>query len=260
MPVFTSKAVRSVVAKFAALLTVLMFVLLRPFQRLMHRYSRIGDGEFFDPGKFAWVPALEENWRQIRRELDHVLQYADDIPNFQDISAENRALTDDDRWKTFFFHAWGIRVASNCARCPATAALLDRITGMKSAFFSILLPQKHLPPHRGPYAGVLRYHLGLIVPDGGRCRLRVGDRIEHWQEGRSLIFDDTFEHEVWNDSDAVRVVLFVDVARPLPFPLSAINALTMRAISRSSLVQPGLEKFAEWDRRLAKVWRPAPPS
>ena len=114
MSVFTSKAVRSVVAKFAALLTVLMFALLRPFQRLMHRYSRVGDGEFFDPGKFAWVPALEENWRQIRRELDHVLQYADDIPNFQDISAENRALTDDDGWKTFFFHAWGIRVASNC--------------------------------------------------------------------------------------------------------------------------------------------------
>jgi ornithine lipid ester-linked acyl 2-hydroxylase len=240
--------------KAAGILTVVMFVLLRPLQGLMHRFSLVGDSEFFDVADFDWVPELEANWRQIRRELDHVLQYASDIPNFQDISAENRAITDDDRWKTFFFHAWGIEVASNCARCPATAALLGRITGMKSAFFSILLPRKHLPPHRGPYAGVLRYHLGLMVPEGG-SRIRVGNSIERWQEGRSLMFDDTFEHEVWNDSDEVRVVLFVDVARPLPLPLSAINSLIMWGIARSSLVRPGLKKFREWDRRLAKVWR-----
>jgi ornithine lipid ester-linked acyl 2-hydroxylase len=244
---------KAVAEKIAALFTVLLFVLLRPLQRLMHRYSLVGDSEFFDAGRFPWVPVLEENWRQIRQELDRVLQYTGDIPNFQDISAENRTITDDDRWKTFFFHAWGIEIASNCARCPQTAALLARITGMKSAFFSILLPRKHLPPHRGPYAGVLRYHLGLAVPEN--CRIRVGDRAEYWREGRSLIFDDTFEHEVWNDSDEVRVVLFVDVVRPLPFPLSAINRLIMGAIARSSLVQPGLRKFEEWDRRLAQVWR-----
>ena len=126
---------------------------------------------------------------------------------------------------------------------------------MKSAFYSIMLPNKHLPPHEGPYAGVLRYHLGLIVPDTERCRIRVGSCVEHWREGGSLIFDDTLEHEVWNDADNIRVVLFVDIARPLPFPLALLNEGMMWLIARSSLVRPGLEKFEEWDRRFARVWR-----
>jgi ornithine lipid ester-linked acyl 2-hydroxylase len=246
--------------KLVDILTLLLFVALRPVQRWMHRFSRIGDSEFFDPRCFAWVGELEKNWLQIRHELDRVLPYTRDIPNFQDLSEENRAITDDDRWKTFFFYAWGVRLQSNCERCPATAALLGRIDGMKSAFYSIMLPHKYLPPHRGPYAGVLRYHLGLIVPDVQRCRIRVGNQIGHWQEGRSLIFDDTFEHEVWNDSDGVRVVLFVDIARPLPSALALVNETVMRLIARSSLVRPALERFAEWDRGFATVWREPPPA
>lgn len=241
--------------KLAGLATVALFFLLIPAQMLMHRFSRVGDRPFFDKAQFPWAPAIEAEWQEVRTELDQVLRYVDAIPNFQDISEENRALTNDERWKTFFFRAWGISIASNCARCPRTAALLDRIPGLTSAFFSIMLPRKHLPPHRGPYAGVLRYHLGLIVPDPNGCRIRVGDEIGQWQEGASLIFDDTFEHEVWNDTDAVRVVLFADIARPLPRPLAALNALVIRAIARSSLVQPGLEKFQAWDERLRRVWR-----
>ncbi len=235
--------------------TMLMFVALIPVQRLMHRFSRVGDSTFFDAALFPWVPGVEGDWRAIRAELDTVLHYASDIPNFQDISEENRALSDDDGWKTFFFRAWGIRIASNCVRCPATAAALDRIPGLKSAFFSILLPGKHLPAHRGPYAGVLRYHLGLIVPDVARCRIRVGDEIGHWREGGSLIFDDTFEHEVWNNTESIRVVLFTDVARPLPWPLRMINETVIWLIAHSSLVRPGLVKFEEWDRRLERAWR-----
>src|SRR5437868_8593919 len=147
-----------------------MFVLLIPVQMLMRRFSRVGNRPFFDNTQFPWAPSIEAQWRAVRAELDRVLRHVDDIPNFQDISEENRALTNDERWKTFFFRAWGIRIDSNCTRCPHTAALLDQIPGATSAFFSILMPRKHLPPHRGPYAGVLRYHLGLIVPDPDGCR------------------------------------------------------------------------------------------
>ena len=87
------------------------------------------------------------------------------------------------------------------------------------------------------------------------CRIRVGDDIRHWEEGKSVIFDDTFEHEVWNDTDQVRVVLFVDIARPMPMLLAALNATIIRVIARSSLVRPGLEKFKSWDQRLARIWR-----
>ena len=103
--------------------------------------------------------------------------------------------------------------------CPRTAALMREIPGMTTAMFSILSPRKHILDHRGPYKGVLRYHLGLIVPrDAEACRIRVGEDIRHWEEGKSMIFDDTFNHEVWNDTDETRVVLFVDVLRPLPVP------------------------------------------
>ena len=103
--------------------------------------------------------------------------------------------------------------------CPQTAALMREIPGMTTAMISILSPRKHILDHRGPYKGVLRYHLGLIVPeDAEACRIRVGEDIRHWQEGKSMVFDDTFNHEVWNDTDETRVVLFVDVLRPLPVP------------------------------------------
>ncbi len=244
-----------VARKAADVATMLLFVLLAPVQFLMHRFSRVGDTPFFDRTAFPWTLAIEAGWKDVRSELDHVLRYVDDIPNFQDISEENRAITDDDRWKTFFFRAWGVRITSNCERCPKTAALLERIPGVTSAFFSIMMPRKYLPPHRGPYAGVLRYHLGLLVPDPSGCRIRVADQIGHWREGESLIFDDTFEHEVWNDTDHVRVVLFVDIVRPLPMVLAAVNAVLIRMIARSSLVKPGLEKFKAWDLRLERIWR-----
>ena len=141
------------------------------------------------------------------------------LPNFQDISKDQIEITDDDRWKTFFLYGYGFEAKLGVQMCPKTAELMRQIPGMTTAMFSILSPRKHILDHRGPYKGVLRYHLGLIVPkDAEQCRIRVGDDIRHWQEGKSLMFDDTFNHEVWNDTDETRVVLFVDVLRPLPSP------------------------------------------
>src|ERR1700676_1510967 len=139
---------RRAAGKMVDIATLLLFVLLAPVQALMHRFSRVGDRPFFDRAAFPWVAGIEADWREGRAELDHVLGYGDHIPNFQDRAEENRALSNDDGWKTFFFRAWGIPIASNCSRCPKTAALLNRIPGVTSAFFSILMPRKYLPPHR----------------------------------------------------------------------------------------------------------------
>ncbi|MBV8594413.1 MAG: aspartyl/asparaginyl beta-hydroxylase domain-containing protein [Caulobacteraceae bacterium] len=245
---------RRIASKALEVGTLALLTLSKPVQDLMRSKSLLGDRTFFDRGSFRWIPFLEARWGVIRAELDEVLRYTDDIPNFQDISEENRVLTTDDRWKTFFFYGWGLKVAGNCERCPRTAELLQSIPGMKSAFFSILMPRKHIPAHRGPYTGVLRYHLGLRVPDPASCRIRVGADICHWREGESLIFDDTYEHEVWNDSDEIRVVLFVDVARPLPAGPAKINAAIIWLIARSSLARPALGRLRSWDLRLARVW------
>ena len=88
--------------------------------------------------------------------------------------------------------------------------------GLTTAFFSILSPRKHIGEHRGPWRGVLRYHLALRVPEPpAAAGISVGGQVAHWEEGRSLLFDDGYEHHAWNDTDGVRVVLFVDVIRPL---------------------------------------------
>ena len=187
-------------------------------------FYRDGDKTFFDTQRFPWIATIESEWKSIRKELDVLMEHREQIPNFQDVSKAQRALTEGDQWKTFFFYSFGNKYHENCARCPETLRLLHEIPGMKSGMFSILAPRKHIAPHRGPYKGVLRYHLGLIIPGHeGSCRIRVGDDVRNWKEGKSLIFDDSHEHEVWNDTDSYRVVLFVDFVRPTVFPLSVAN-------------------------------------
>ena len=112
---------------------------------------------------------------------------------------------------------------------------------------SILLPHKHIPEHCGPYKGVIRYHLALKVPHSSTdCQIRVGNEIRHWQEGKSLIFDDTFPHEAWNQTNDIRVVLFVDFLRPLKFPLSLVNQFIIKLVSISPYVQKGKQNLEAW--------------
>jgi beta-hydroxylase len=120
--------------------------------------------------------------------------------------------------------------------------------------FSILSPGKHIPPHGGPYKGVLRYHLGLIVPGvPGSCRIRVGNDVRPWAEGKSLVFDDTFEHEAWNDSDGTRVVLFVDFKRPLEGVARVFNNVVLKLIGFSPFVQDAKLRHNAWEKRFENV-------
>jgi len=232
--------------------------LVRGIERVITWGSLVGNPAFFDPGQFNWVPAVEAQWKTIRRELDGVMQYWDTLPNFQDISTDQRTITDDDRWKTFFLYAYGLKAEGNCGRCPETTRLVESVPGMKTAFFSILAPGKHIPAHRGPFKGVIRYHLGLLVPEPAeRCRIRVGTEIRHWREGKSLVFDDTYEHEVWNETAGRRAVLFLDVVRPLRFPASTFNDLILALIKRSPFVQDGVQNYKAWEEKLERRTRVA---
>lgn len=202
------------------------------------RFSLVGDSPFFDAIHFPWTRTLEANWQDIQQELLEILAHVEDIPSFQDVSPTQATLTKGEQWKTYFFYGYGYKVEKNCAECPQTTKLIEQVPGMTTAFFSILSPHKHIPAHRGPYKGVLRYHLGLIVPEPKeQCHIRVDKEFAHWEEGRGIIFDDCFEHEVWNDTEGRRVVLFMDFVRPLPFPLSAINRLIIKLIAHSPFVQ-----------------------
>jgi aspartyl/asparaginyl beta-hydroxylase (cupin superfamily) len=192
---------------------------------------------FFEPASYPWVADVESEWKTIRRELDAVMVRRDEIPNFQDLSEKQKPLTEGEQWKTFFLYGYGLKAEENCARCPETVRILKRIPDMKTAMFSILAPRKHIPEHRGMWKGMLRYHLGLVIPGApGSCRIRVGQDVRSWEEGKSLVFDDSHMHEAWNDSDSYRVVLFVDVLRPLVFPLSLVNRSVVWTTARTPAI------------------------
>lgn len=229
--------------------------------RLLHlaelfvlRSSLVPRTPFLESDTFPWIAAMEAGWTGIREELDEVLRYRQDLPNFQDISVDQASITDDDGWKTYFFFAYGFRSEANCRRCPRTAAMLDAIPGVTTAFFSIFAPHKHVGEHRGPWRGVLRYHLALKIPDPPEgSGIRVGGEQRHWYEGRSLLFDDGYPHEAWNHSDGERVVLFVDVLRPLRPFAARINKALIWAIGRTPYIQDAETRHEAWESRFEAI-------
>ncbi|NJN87696.1 MAG: aspartyl/asparaginyl beta-hydroxylase domain-containing protein [Leptolyngbyaceae cyanobacterium SL_7_1] len=217
-------------------------------------HSLVGESVFFEVDQFPWAHDLEANWKVIREELDAILPFADKLPNFDDISPRQKRIAGDNLWKTYFFYAFGFKAKKNCEQCPQTVELLQKIPGLKVAFFSILAPGKHIPRHRGKHKGIIRYHLGLKVPEPrSHCRIQVDDQIAYWQEGKSLIFDDTYYHEVWNDTNDYRVVLFLDIARPLKFPLSLVNWTVNNLIAISPIVQVAKGNQQNWEKQFENL-------
>ncbi|MCA2998462.1 MAG: aspartyl/asparaginyl beta-hydroxylase domain-containing protein [Rhodocyclaceae bacterium] len=181
---------------------------------------------FFDPAAFAWVSQLESHTASIRAELEVVMRdqaafkpYVEGNPNRPNVAqnSQNGMLNNPD-WSAFYLWKAGKLVAENAARCPNTVKALEAVPLTRipnrspSVLFSLLRPGAHIPPHNGLINTRLIVHLPLIVP--GRCRLRVGNETREWQEGKVWLFDDTIEHEAWNDSDQIRVILIFEVGRP----------------------------------------------
>jgi aspartyl/asparaginyl beta-hydroxylase (cupin superfamily) len=179
--------------------------------------------QFYEREEFDWIGALEAQTEAIRDELLAVVRdqqafrpYVQTQPNRP--PNDYGALLDSLDWSAFFLIQGGAVVAENAARCPKTMAALSALPLSEasgrtpSVLFSALKPGARIPPHNGYVNTRLIGHLPLITPPG--CELRVGNETRPWVQGRTLIFDDTVEHEAWNDSDELRVVLLFDVWRP----------------------------------------------
>jgi aspartate beta-hydroxylase/beta-hydroxylase len=170
---------------------------------------------------------LDRSFPAIREELVGVLGNKEEIPRYHEVDELETYISNtvdtDKGWRVYFLYAMGEKPAANRARCPRTAAVLDKVPGVLQAFFSILEAGKSIPPHWGPYRGYIRYHLGLIVPENDPPTIRLKDQHYTWKEGESILFDDSWEHEVSNKSDGDRVVLIVDIRRPMPVVFDRIN-------------------------------------
>lgn len=165
---------------------------------------------FYDPSEFEWADTLVENYPVILEELTQVL--ADDGRGFKAYVSEHQQRLSG--WNTFNFFFFGRKVEENCARCPRTAEILESLPRFERdhIMFSALNPHSHIPPHVGPINGIIRAHLGMVVPKG--CYIKVGPDERTWEAGKLLIFDDSFLHQVWNHSDEVRIVLFMNFWHP----------------------------------------------
>jgi beta-hydroxylase len=224
--------------------------MLQALDRYLGRASLVGDHPFFPSDLFPYNQTLEDNWRTIRAELDRLLEHREQIPPFHEISPDQYRISTGDNWRTFILYGFGHKSERSCQQCPETTRILDAIPHLKSAWFSILAPRYHIPPHRGVTKGVVRTHLGLIVPhDREACRIRVGDQTRQWDEGKCIVLDDTFEHEVCNETDEQRVVLIIDVERPLPLPAKFLNRSMLWAVQLTAYVQDARRNMSSWEDR-----------
>ncbi len=218
------------------------------FENWMQSISTIPAEPFVDPSYFEWTKRLEAKSSEIVGEYLALQSRQEPIPPFQEISKEQGAITNDDRWKTFLLYAYGAKSARNTLLCPQTTAAIESIPEMRTAFFSILAPGKAIPPHRGPYKGLVRCHLALRIPKGD-CAIRVGDITKTWENGKCLFFDDTLVHEAWNHTTEERVVLFLDVLRPLQSPYGKWNDRLIHWIATSRYGKKSIRTFRDWYAR-----------
>lgn len=180
--------------------------------------------EYFDRAHFPWLGALEARTDVIREELRALVDSGHEgfRPYVsQDSGTPENKWTPLDKsldWSALFLWEYGVRNDDACGRCPQTAAALAAVpqshipSRAPTAFFSLLKPHSHIPPHTGVTNLRTIIHLPLIVPEG--CRFRVGGETRPWREGEAFAFDDTIDHEAWNDSDDLRAVLIFDVWNP----------------------------------------------
>jgi ornithine lipid ester-linked acyl 2-hydroxylase len=223
------------------------------FDRLIASSSLVANDPVLDVRDFPWTALLREHWQDIRDEAVAVALRGRAAPSLATISPDHRSIAEVDMWRSFFLWGYGFPIEDNLARCPRTAALVGQVPGLNSAFFSILAPGTHIPEHRGVTKGLITCHLGLVVPRDGDVRMRVDDRIVRWAEGETLVFDDTYDHEVWNETAGTRVVLLIQFERPLRQPGKWFADFFMGFVRRSAFVQEARDNIASWNRAVKQL-------
>lgn len=187
-----------------------------PINIFMHWFSRVPSTPYLPVDTFKELQPLQDNWQVIRAEAENLLR-------LQKIKASEK--NDDagfnsffkNGWKRFYLKWYNASHPSAQELCPQTYALLAAIPSVKAAMFAELPPGGKLNPHRDPFAGSLRYHLGLATPNDDRCFIDVDGERHSWRDGQGVIFDETYIHWAINGSESDRIILFCDVERPMRY-------------------------------------------
>lgn len=187
---------------------------------------------FFDIDRvYPSLRLLDQQYGTIRAEFDAIMPMRQQMPRYHDIDDDllyaSGRIDRDKRWNVFMLYCYGEKPAFNRARCPATCALLERIPFLCQALFSILDAGKSIPRHTSPSRYYLRYHLGMQVPASNPPFILLKDQKYTWREGESVLFDDSWDHEIVNHASEPRAVLIVDVLRPMAWPAHLLGRAIM---------------------------------
>jgi beta-hydroxylase len=222
---------------------------LRKIDQFLARESLVSNGPVFEASEFPWMREFENRWRGVRAEAEWVLAHRSQLPKIYEVAPDQKRIGGDDKWLSVVLYGYGYRSERVCDLCPETAKLLGIVPGLETAIFSILQPGAVIPRHRGISKGVIRCHLGLMVPEKREdCVISIVDVPHSWEEGKLLIFDDTHFHRVVNDTDQDRVVLLFDFHRPMKPLGRLVNHALLSVLQRTAVVQDAKRMTLDWER------------
>ena len=206
-----------------------------PLQRPRHVFPGLTARPWHEARVFDWIPRLEDSTAILREELAVLTGDGAFVPYRKDLARQGS-------WTTYMLWRFGRPERENLLRCPRATKVIESLPVSREAgltYLSALAPGTRVAPHCGPTNTRLRVHLGLVVPDG--CGIRVGQETRTWEGGRAIVFDDSFEHEVWNEGVESRYVLILDIWHP---DLTAVEIWAISEVERVS--------WYSWRPRLRK--------
>ncbi len=191
----------------------------------------------------------------IKKEFHHMHAHSKNLPRYHDIDPGelNISNTTAKNWNVFMVYLLGYELPKAREFCPEVSDLVRSIPNIIQAFFSILEPGKSIPKHEGPYLGYLRYHLGIHVPKDNPPKIIVNNQPYIWKPGEAVLFDDSWPHEVINQSDDFRAVLIIDVLRPLPLLPHLINLFTTQIIARYTYGRKTMNRAKKYNEDAAPL-------
>ena len=190
--------------------------LLAPVNVFLYAFSAVPNKPYVDQSLFPELEPLRRHAGAIRAEGLALMAHARmKAPDQKDDAGFNSFAKSG--WKRFYLKWYGDAHPSAQRLCPRTTELLATIPNVSAAMFATLPPGAVLNPHKDPYAGSMRYHLGLVTPNDDACHIEVDGQAYSWRDGEGVIFDETFIHRAENRTDVERLILFCDVARPMRF-------------------------------------------
>ena len=191
---------------------------LAPYNLLMNLCSSLPNKAILNESSISDLKILRDNWEIIREEAI-LLAKENEIKaatGLNDLGFNSFFRTG---WTRFYLKWYGDYLPSASEKCPETVKILQSTKSVKAGMFASLPPGASLKQHRDPYAGSLRYHLGLITPNSDDCYILVDGERHAWRDGEDVLFDETFIHEAHNQTDQQRIILFADIHRPMKFKI-----------------------------------------